>query len=66
VTEHPIDAQHRLVIAVNYSPERITETLTLRKPWNMERVLYGELAGPNNLTAAIKSNDALVFLVAGK
>lgn len=63
VTAHPIDAQRRLVIAINYSPDPMTETLTLRKPWSLERVLYGESAGQNSLTAVIKPNDAMVFQI---
>jgi hypothetical protein len=61
VTEHPCDAGSRVIVAINYSPEKINTRLTLARGWVLEDVLYGAVE-PNG-ECALPANDAAVFLV---
>jgi len=64
VTEHHIDGDHRIVIAINYSPERVDEQLTLAEGWSLGEFHRGRptLEGVV-LRVEISPNDALVFQV---
>ncbi len=61
VTEHPRDDGSRVIVAVNYSPEKINEALTPRSGWKLSAILYGKVEA--NGECALPGNDAVVFLV---
>ncbi|MHB0998379.1 MAG: glycoside hydrolase 5 family protein [Armatimonadota bacterium] len=65
ITEHPIDDDHRIVIAINYSPESLETTLSLSKGWELSNVLYGNSSGSkvNGILCNIPGNDAVVTAI---
>ncbi len=69
ITEHPMDSNKRVVIAVNYFPSPADVSVKIEKGWKLSRVLYGEdllkakqgEKFPLNLN--FKGNDAVVFTI---
>ena len=58
LTEHRLDASHRIVVIVNYAPSRVRETLT---PAVSSRLKPTERQG---LTVDVGKNDGCVLTVA--
>ena len=64
VTEHRLSATSRVVVAINYTPARLTDTLALRRPWRVKRVLHGRAeATENGVTLNLAPNDACVLQI---
>lgn len=64
ITEHDMADGTRLIIAINESPEPITETFTLQAGWSLETTYRGELTTTaQNIVAQLPKNDAIVFVV---
>jgi len=61
VTEHRVDEAHVVLVAVNYSPDAVTDSLDLSPGWTLDRVLHGEatVAG-EGIAASVPGNDGLV------
>ena len=60
LTEHPLSAGERVVVAVNYSPEPLEETLALAAGWQITTTWRGALEGAK---ITLPPNDAAVFVV---
>jgi hypothetical protein len=60
VTEHPLDAERRVVVMINYSPQPVMFSFSLVAGWQEETVLYGEMTSKNQVT--LKANDAAVLV----
>lgn len=56
LTEHPLSAHRRLVVAVNYDPRPQTVPLILRGKWKIVNVLRGTC--DSTLTLSVGSSDA--------
>ena len=56
ITEHRLAEGQLAVVMINYSPERITPTVSLAPGWKIHDYWYGELP-------TIPANDAIVFTV---
>lgn len=61
LTEHELDANRRLVIGVNYSPEPLAQTCELAPGWALGEVRHGQVSAAGVLHVA--ANDAVVFTV---
>ena len=63
LTEHPLSADRRVAIAINYSPKPVPETFQVKPPWTVRKVLYGPKpqADGQAIRALIGANDALVW-----
>ena len=57
VTEHPIDSERHIVIAINYSSSVQKASLSFKDGWEVSTVYYG------SKEFEIPNNDAIVFLV---
>ena len=68
VTEHPVDEGHRIVIAINYSPEPREVALEIRNPWSIDESWYAArpAAGAAGWQLRLAPNDAAVFTVIKK
>jgi hypothetical protein len=60
VTEHPLDANKRVVVMINYSPIATEFTLSLSQGWQLERVLYGRMEQD---MFKLSANDAAVAII---
>jgi hypothetical protein len=60
ITEHPLNANERWVVAINYSPDALSEPLNLAPDWQMCETVYGQVDG---LTLRLKPNDAVIFRI---
>ena len=65
LTEHPIHANERLLVLVNYSPEEIETGLELKAGWQVTQALYG---APPSADGRMKvaANNGLVLRVETK
>lgn len=64
LTEHDLDAQRRLVVAVNHGREAAVATLRLAPGWRVSRMLRG--TAPQNGVLTVPAHDAAVLeLLAG-
>ena len=65
VTEHPLDAKKRVVIAINYSPEPVVEKFGLNHTYHLGQVHHGKAAFVDaEVECRLAANDAAVFTVA--
>jgi hypothetical protein len=64
-TEHPLDANRRLIVVINHRPAEAEEQLSLGSGWRTAEVYRGEIeAGRQGAVACtIGANDALVFSI---
>ncbi len=64
LTEHPLDAQTRIAIILNYSPNRLRETLVPARGWRLARVLHGSAGMKQGAIAVdLGKNDGCVLTV---
>ena len=65
ITEHPVDPEHRIVVAINYDPQPLDATLRLAGGWRAGEAWYGPLPRPDGAQwrCQIGANDAAVFTV---
>jgi len=65
LTEHPIDAATRVVVAINYSPDQVNSQLTLQAGWEIASVFHGSEPRRQGtaLLCDLPANDAIVFTV---
>ncbi len=64
ITEHDMADGARLIIAINESPEPITETFTLHAGWSLKTTYRGEFTTTaQNIVTQLPKNDAVVFVV---
>jgi hypothetical protein len=54
ITEHFINESKKIIIAINYSNEDVTCKLTIKKPFNISKLIYGDID-------CIREHDAAVF-----
>jgi hypothetical protein len=65
VTEHPLDDGRLIVVAVNYSPQPVQDTLRLAEGWSLESVLHGDAEGEGALIEMhLPANDGLALVLA--
>ena len=60
-TEHEIDSNNRLVIAINYSHTDIESALNIEKGWNISEIYYGNC---KSNTISANACDAVIFRIA--
>lgn len=58
VTEHALSPSEKVVVLVNYSPQAVSTTATVKDGWKISSSLYGNK--PTGTTLVLKPNDALV------
>lgn len=64
VTEHPLNESERIVVAINYSPEPLTETFSLADGWALDDTWRGHIeAAAGGCRAALRPNDGAVWCV---
>ncbi len=65
VTEHPIDEDTRVVVLINYSPDRMKARFTLSSSWQIDSVWHGEVPDQKQgqLSCDIPANDAVVATI---
>ncbi len=67
LTEHIVDENTRVVVAINYEPVSSKTELSLEAGWEVAECFYGELPLLNKKTgkviASINKNDAVVFSI---
>lgn len=67
ITEHIINDNKRIIIAVNYQPVQSQSNLHLRDDWQLGECLYGDpssvLVSIGKLLISISKNDAFVFTI---
>ncbi len=63
VTEHPVNASSRIVVAINYSPRQIETTLRIKARWRVTRVFRGaaKQRGDETIACAVGANESAVF-----
>lgn len=61
-TEHAINGNEKVVVAINYSAEAVLSELTVKKGWAITGTLYGTKPAGNKLT--ILANEAVVLRLA--
>jgi hypothetical protein len=63
LTEHPLDANHRVLVAINYSPQPVQTRLSTAPGWHTGHMWNGTPPSPGNggLVCSITANDALVM-----
>ncbi len=61
LTEHPVDADHFLVIAVNNTPDEIADALTPAADWAFDRVVTGGVMEWGVLKVAGNSGAVLAY-----
>ena len=61
VTEHPLDANRRVIVLVNYSPQAQSAVLDLAPGWRATEAWYASLPAAG-APLLLPPNDALVFL----
>ncbi len=65
LTEHPLEADQRVLVALNLSPAPIAETLAVQPGWSLHAVLRGEVQeNQANLTCRLPAHDAAVVVLA--
>jgi hypothetical protein len=64
LTEHPLDGNRRIIVAINYSPEPVEECFALAPEWRVGEFLVGRAAAEDasGLRSRIEANDAVVFV----
>jgi hypothetical protein len=65
ITEHPLDEKTRAIVAINYSPQPVTDLLALADGWEIAETLHGETPskmGSRHATT-VPANDAVVFVL---
>lgn len=60
ITEHPLSETETLVIAINYSPCEISDSISVPEGWVVDSVLRGDLQNGN---ISIQPSDAAIFVV---
>jgi hypothetical protein len=64
VSEHALAAGQRAIIAINYSPEPLRDTLRLAPGWALAAAYRGApQAQPGGLDLSLPANDAAVFII---
>jgi len=61
VTEHKVDHNNRLVVAINYSPSDIEASLSMKTGWEIAEIYYGDC---NNQTISASACDGVIFKIA--
>lgn len=61
ITEHVLDANSRVIVMVNYSPEPLTSRLNVAHGWSIGEAWYGRK--PDHGSVRLDANDAAVFTV---
>ncbi len=59
LTEHTLDKRWRVIVAINYSPDRLEDSLTLAPGWRLDEVWRGSVEADGRLS--LGPNDAAVF-----
>jgi hypothetical protein len=59
LTEHALSDSEYIVTIINYSPETVTTSFSLKDGWRIGRAWYGEI--PKAFTIELPPNDALVL-----
>jgi endo-1,4-beta-mannosidase len=61
ITEHPVTDDQRIVVVINYSPDRLTTDLHLKKTWNLTDSWYGDIQQNRGiLQCTLPPNEAIV------
>jgi hypothetical protein len=65
ITEHPVDVDHRVVVAINYHPKSQSSNLILQSNWRLEQVLHGDVryCDDRMVNCEFPKNDAVVFTI---
>jgi hypothetical protein len=68
ITEHPLDENRRVIIAINYSPQSLAVMLSPAEGWMVDQVWYGQPPHQelNWWACRIVANNAVVFTVCKK
>jgi len=61
ITEHPVNAQQRIAVLINYSPAAVSVPVKLAAGWRIGKILRG--AKPGNETVSLPANDAAVWML---
>lgn len=59
LTEHPLGEHRRVIVAINYSPDRLEDTLALAPGWRLDEVWRGVVEADGRLS--LGPNEAAVF-----
>jgi len=65
ITEHPMGESKRIIVVINYSPDRIDGDFTIAPGWRLRDLLYGGQPRLKNSSVVVplNANDAAVFTV---
>jgi hypothetical protein len=67
LTEHVVDENTRIIVAVNYEPAGSKTDLTLETGWEVAECFYGEMPSIDKKTGKVQTslnkNDAVVFSI---
>lgn len=64
LTEHPVSNDHRLIVAINQSPNDISDKFILSPGWRLSDTHYGSVTGGHSeVKLELLPNDAAVFSV---
>ena len=61
ITEHPLSAQQRIAVLINYHSAPVNAKIKLAAGWRIGKILRG--AKPENDTISLPSNDAAVWMI---
>jgi endo-1,4-beta-mannosidase len=64
VTEHAMDGENNIVVAVNYNTEELSAELSLKEGWSYKEGLYGNISVEDNIIkSSLKPNEAMIFML---
>ncbi|MBT9132386.1 MAG: hypothetical protein DDT32_00904 [Syntrophomonadaceae bacterium] len=61
ITEHPLNAQQRISVLINYHPAPVNAKIKLAAGWRIGEILRG--TKPENETLSVPANDAVVWMI---
>jgi endo-1,4-beta-mannosidase len=65
VTEHIVDSNKRVIVAINYKPEAVNASLRIKEGWKADESIYGpsefQVGDNGGINIFIPGNDAVVF-----
>jgi hypothetical protein len=64
VTEHAVDEENSIVVAVNYNTEEMSTELNLQKGWSFKEGLYGNIYEEDSVIKSnLKPNEVIIFML---